>query len=235
MMDPKYGKLGKDGLPIDPGLGMNSKKISENERLELHQPLPKGYHIVHPIRPRCVSGKAKDVEWRSAGAGRVFFSIPNEELLARTLGLQPQQIPPGIRGTSQVLKSPSGQRVIANAGVSDVLFQANNGVVDISSEKKIHSVNFDDKRRAFINWNAFASESLIVGLLSDDEEIENLPSRQILYTYDIDRMILRRVIFPKSVQKEEWQGFFVIDDVAASAVLLRWEGQAGLMTVYLDP
>jgi hypothetical protein len=230
-IDPTYGILDKDGLPIDPGLGMNSGKITEEQRLELRQPLPKGYHIGQPIVPRWVIGRADDVEWREVGNGR--FNLPSKDLLARLLGLDAAQIPPGIRGAFWVLKSPSGRRVIANSGVSDSLFEAKNGVVDVSSMKKIYCVNFDDKRRTFIIWDSFASESLLVGHLSDDEEIENVPSRQILYTYDIDKMLLRRVIFPKGVQEEIWDSFD-IESVAPSALLLRWDKKKNPMTVDLD-
>ena len=230
-IDPTYGILDKDGLPIDPSLGMNSGKITEEQRLELRQPLPEGYHIGQPIVPRWVNGEADDVKWRPVGDG--CFNSPGEDLLARLLGLDPAQIPPVIRGASMVLKSPSGGRVIVYLGGSTLLFEAKNGSIDVSSKKKVHCVNFDDKRRAFILWDSFASESLIVGHLSDDEDIENLPSRQILYTYDLDKMILRRVIFPKGVQEEVWDGFVIVS-VSPSALLLRWDKKKDPMTVYLD-
>lgn len=229
--DTKYGKLDMEGFPIDPGLGMNSDKISKEQRSELRQPLPEGYHIGQPIVPRILTGKSDDVEWRKVGIGS-FNSVSND-VLSKLLGLDPAQIPQGIRDANRVLKSPSGGRVIVQMGGSDLLFESKNRIIDVSSSQKIHCVNFDDKRRAFIIWESFMSESLIVGYLADDEDIEDLPSRQILYTYDIDKMILRRVTFPKNVQEEEWKGF-VVDSVAPSAVLLRWDGREDPMTVYLD-
>lgn len=229
--DTKYGKLDMKGFPIDPSLGMNSDKITKEQRWELRQPVPEGYHIGQPIVPRLVTGKSDDVGWRKVGTGS-FNSVSND-LLAKLLGLDPEQIPPGVREAGRVLKSPSGGRVIVHLGGSDLLFEAKNGTIDVSSQKKIHCVNFDDKRRAFIIWDSFASESLVVGYLADDEDIEDSPSRQILYTYDIDKMMLRRMTFPKSLQKEEWKAF-VIDSVAPSAVLLRWDGTEEPMTVYLD-
>jgi hypothetical protein len=73
---------------------------------------------------------------------------------------------------------------------------------------------------------------LIVRHLADDEDLEELLSRQILYTFDTEKLTLRRVEFPKMVQQEEWNRF-VIDIVAPSAVLLRWDTMNELMTVYL--
>ena len=229
--DPKYGKLDMEGFPIDPRLGMNSNKLTKEQRFELRQQPPKGYQVGQPIVPRCVTGKAKDVTWRKVADGS--FNLVSEDIMAKLLGLDPSKIPPIVRGAGRVLKSPTGGRVIVHLGGTDLLFEAKNGTINVSSEKKVHCVNFDDKRRAFILWDSFASESLIIGHLADDEDIEDLPSRQILYTYDIDKMILRRVTFPKDVQKNEWK-CFVIEDVAPSAVLLRWDGEEEPMTVYLD-
>jgi hypothetical protein len=232
--DPKSGKLGRDRFPTDLGLGMNSDKITKEQRMELCQPIPKDYHIAPPISPKIVMGKADNIEWRNVSEGS--FNLPSEDLLAKLLGLAPAQIPPSIRRVSELLKSPSNGRVIVQSGGGvdrALLFDVKNGIIDLSSEGIIYSVNFDDKRRAFIRWDSFVSESLIIGHLTDDEDVENLPSRQILYTYDIEKMLLRRVSLQKDVQKEEWEAF-VIDSVALSAVLLRWDRTQELMTLYLD-
>ena len=111
--DTKYGKLDIEGFPIDPGLGMNSDKITKEQRLELRQPVPEGYHIGQPIVPRLVTGKSDDVGWRKIGTGS-FNSVSND-LLAKLLGLDPAQIPPGVREADRVLKSPSGGRVIVHS------------------------------------------------------------------------------------------------------------------------
>jgi hypothetical protein len=232
--DPKYGKLGGDGFPTDPGLGMNSDKITEEQRMDLRQPVPKNYHIAPPISPKYVTGKADNIDWRNVSDGS--FNSPSEDLLAKLLGLTTAQIPPSVRRVSKVLKSPSNGRVIVQSGGGidrALLFDIKNGMMDVSSEKIIHSVNFDDKRRAFIRWDSFVGESLIIGHLTDDGDIENFPSRQILYTYDIEKMLLRRVSLQKDVQKEEWEAF-VIDSVARSEVLIRWDRTQELMTLYLD-
>jgi hypothetical protein len=233
-IDAKYGKLDGKGFPIDPGFAMNSNKMDKEQRLELRQQPPPGYHVGEPMSPRHVIGKADDLAWRNVGAGK--FNPGKKEHLAKLLGLNPEHLPPGIFGDYMVLMSPSGRKVIVqSSGSSDsaFLFAAANGVIDVSSAKKVHCINFDDKRRAFIRWESFVGESLIVGCLSDDGDLEDYPIRQILYTYDIDKMMLRCVIFPKDVHAH-YGDDFIIDSVAPSAMLLIWDRKQQPMTVYLE-
>ncbi len=233
-IDSKYGKLDAEGFPIDPDLAMNSGKITTQQLAALRQPLPKGYHIGSPIIPKYISGKEDGLEWRKVWDGN--FNTYHKDALAKLLGLDVEQLPPSVFVGDSVLKSPSGKRIIVQGNNSNrsLLFEAREGVIDVSTEKNIHSVNFDDRRRAFISWISFVSESLIVGTLADDEDVEKLPSRHIIYTFDIDAMLLRRIVFPKDVQEEEG-GFIFIDSVASpSTILVRWDSKKEPITVYLD-
>lgn len=218
----------------NPSFAMNSDRMSESQRLELRQSLPKGYLIGPSITPRTVSGIADKIEWHKVGEKNC--NPGNKENMARVLGVDVAKIPAGVRGDDWVLKSTSGQRVLVQSGGNSdraTLFEAKGGIVDGSSGKKVHCINFDVQRRTFIFWDSFVNDSLIIGHLVDDEDLEDLPSRHILYCYDLDKMILQRFSLPEVVQETEAESF-VIDSVAPSAILVRFDKNQELVTVFLD-
>ena len=230
--DSQYGELDQEGFPTNPGLGMNSDRISEEQRLQLRQQPPNGYHIGAPVNTSFIEGRASDIAWRRVQAGT---SDPGtKKLLARLLEMDEERLPPSVDGDEIVLKSPLGTRVIVQApeySDSALLFELKNGVAELATFRTVHRINFDDKRRAFIDWIAFIDESVIVGQLADDEDVEDLPSRNTLYIYDIDKATLSRVNFPEGAQDKISPGF-VIDSVAESGALLIKDGKS-VLTVYL--
>lgn len=232
-VDPTYGELDAEGFPVDPGLAMNSNKMSKEQRMELRQQPPPGYHVGEPLHPRFISGKTNDISWRDAQDDNL--QPGNKEAIAELLGLSPEHLPSGIFGDYFVLRSPSKKRVIVHSGSNNsaFLFTAESKGEKVSSATKFHCINVDDKRRGFIRWKSFVSESVIVGILSDDGDLENFPSRQIIYTYNINSTTLRRLIFPNDFL-EKYGDLFIIDSVAPSAVLIKWDRGQQLMTAYLN-
>jgi len=229
-----YGPVDSDGFPTNPEFAMNSDKIDDEQRQQLRQNPPVGYQVGAHFSPRYVMGACGDIEWRHVSKGKVLST--SKESMAGMLGLNPTDLPPSLNGDEMVLKSPSGRRVIVqSAGYADrvFLFEAEGGTIDLSSSERLHCINFDDRRRAFIRWEAFVGESLIVGRLADDGDLEKFPSREILYAYDIDKRILRRVVFPKEVIDRHGENF-MIDSAGQSALLLRWDRAEVPTTVFLN-
>jgi hypothetical protein len=232
--DPEYGMLDGDGYPTDPGFAMNSSRIDGNQRAELRQSPPGGYHVTALLNPRIINRKDEGIAWRPVSAE------PSEDLAAFMQSLKAGVgIPEGLYPDDEVRFSPSRKRILVGSSSRDrwQIFAMGEDGWDMNRGLKVRSVTFDDKWRWFIDWKYFLTESKIVGISITDDEIEAYPEQHRLYTYDIDRMMLTRVRLPVAIQPRGFE-FFQIEAISPAAVLLRIGYEEGrrddLFTVYLD-
>src|SRR5690606_33474724 len=76
------------------------------------------------------------------------------------------------------------------------LFRIEDGKILEDSREEVPSINYDDKRRWFIQWENWISDSEMVGVLNEEDISGHTITRSVIYLYDMDTRELRRVDLP---------------------------------------
>jgi hypothetical protein len=215
------------------GYAMNSGKISENMRVALHADAPPGCEVLGPLDLEILAfGRDESIEWR--GIGSLESKPGSVQGLRLFFGGDPSSILADLNGDETIRWSPSKSKAIMDGNYGSVsLFSFENGLLDPTTIQAVPSVNYDDERRWFIRWEAFLSDTLLVGTMEDDHELEESELRSmVLYLYDTDRRSLRRVHLPREVVSNETLSYSIAG-YSDRAILFRDGDGEGFVTVYM--
>lgn len=96
------------------------------------------------------------------------------------------------------------------------LFKVETGEILVDTREEVPSINYDDKRRWFISWGTWVSDSEIVGVFNEEDFSGHTTVRAGIYLYHVDRREMRRVDLP--------YGFIAGNDPSIEVVEVSPEG-----------
>lgn len=134
--------------------------------------------------------------WKRLEASKFTFSAGG------TIGgIGELELPETLAATawSAASPDPGGERLLMvplEMTEPAALFRIEAGRVVPDSMEEVPSINYDDKRRWFIQWETWISDSEIVGVFNEEDVAGHTVTRSGLYLYDVDSRELKRVDLP---------------------------------------
>lgn len=210
-----------------PGLAMNR---NADIRDLLTRPKPDWLVLGPPVATSVLPEEDRSASLRAAAASKVSFAAGQQIKSAGAVSL-----PEGISGKewASAILNPDGTRLLMvplEMTVAPTLFKVEGNSAVETGKEEIPVVNFDDSRRWFIQWESWASDSELVGVLNEEDFSGHVTVRVGIYLYDVDSKTLRRVELPPEITSAEDP---MIEIVAVSSDVLVINTREGEQIVSL--
>lgn len=189
-----------------PGLAMD--RSPELQKVLMAMP-PDWLTIGENVKATFQKGKSDDLDWVITSRTSYVGETSRKITVNRNDLIVPQ---PPKSGWLRAMVSPNENRIILFPrdhldGVQ--LFNIVEGQIVEDSSQSIPIINYDDSRRWTIGWDRFLSDSIIVGIMGEEDFSGHINVRSSIYTYDIENKILRRVDIPDSLKETFNQGISI--------------------------
>ncbi len=175
------------------GFAMNRNDIT---RSLLTRDKPDWLSIGSPAFTESLADRRGGANWKNIGESKVTFSAG-----ANLIKVGEMDLPASLatmKWSAGSFDSQHGRLLMVPLEMTEpaYLFKVENGKILEDSREEIPSINYDDKRRWFIQWETWISDSEIVGVINEEDLSGHTVTRSGLYLYNVDTRELTRVDLP---------------------------------------
>ena len=212
-----------------PGLAMN--RNAETREILAQKP-PAWLTIGKPVTSTL--REESDIEWPNPPGGMGKESFGDSQKISSLAGgrvLVPDSFASKTWAYS-ILHPKGNLTVVAESGSYNLprLYRIEGGQLEENSAQEIPAINFDDKRRWFIEWESWLTDSEILGTVNEDDFSGHVTVRTVFYIYNVDSRELRRIETPVSWGRGS-DSSVTIDAVSPDALRVIEDGKTQVISL----
>lgn len=176
-----------------PGFAMNRNDITHSLLTQLK---PDWLVIGSPVVAEAPASKDEIPNWK--GLERASLTKSSPDIVTEVGGLKLPDALAATQWSAASFNADQNHLLMVPLEMTEpaYLFKVKDGEILVDSREEVPSINYDDKRRWFIQWETWISDSEIVGVFNEEDISGHVVTRSGIYLYNVDSRELRAVDLP---------------------------------------